>query len=295
MQDKDTKRMAKRGYSMSKLILCSGKRTDRPYVLPATGHRIYSIEELCNYIYNNIYSIDEALFTDSLVDWIRTELDLVARAEKLEMSLRQGADYKTLLAVVLCSSDYYTEQEIKKLLSVVDEIRTMPPARRWFIKANAFLKRKQYAEAAAQYDRLLISEEAVSLSPKDYGDVLHNLAIAALHTYGPERAIELFSQAYERNQREETLRQYMYILWLVKGKNTFEKIASDYQLDEELKEDIVVRMEQLSRDASMCKDMDEIYMLRSLEHSGKLAEVRDKCEQMIDGWIGEIRGTMHSF
>ena len=137
---------------MGKLILCSGKRTDRPYVLPTTGHRIYSIEELCYYIYKNIYSIDETLFNDSLVDWIATELCLISRAEKLEMSLKQGADYKTLLAVVLCSSDYYSEQEIKELLAIVDDIRTMPPAKRWFIKANSFLEGRQYAEAAAQYD-----------------------------------------------------------------------------------------------------------------------------------------------
>lgn len=274
---------------MGKLILCSGKRTDRPYVLPTTGHRIYSIEELCYYIYNNIYSIDETLFTDSLVDWIGTELGLASRAEKLDLSLRQGADYKTLLAVVLCSSDYYTEQEIKKLLMTVDDIRTMPSVKRWFIKANSFLHRKQYAEAAAQYDRLLISEEAVDLSPKDYGDVLHNQAIAALHIYGLERALDLFLQSYERNQREETLRQYLYTLLLVKGREAFEEDALNYQISEELRNDIVLRMEQLSREARLCKDMDKIYMLRELRNTAKSEEVRDKCEQMIYEWIGEIR------
>ena len=74
---------------MGKLILCRGKRTERPYVLQGTGYRIYSIEELCHYIYNNIYSIDETLFTDSLIDWIGTELCLPERAEK-GVSLRQG-------------------------------------------------------------------------------------------------------------------------------------------------------------------------------------------------------------
>ena len=46
---------------MGKLILCSGKSTNRPYVLSIIGYRAYSIEELCYYIYNNIYSIDESL------------------------------------------------------------------------------------------------------------------------------------------------------------------------------------------------------------------------------------------
>jgi tetratricopeptide (TPR) repeat protein len=280
---------------MGRLILCSGKRTDRPYVIPATGYRIYSIEELCYYIFNNIYSIDETLFTDSLVDWIGTELCLITRAEKLEMSLKQGADYKTLLAVVMCSSDYYTEQEIKKLLATVDDIRTMPTARRWFIKANSFLNRGQYAEAAAQYDRLLISEEAADLTPRDYGDVLHNLALANLHIYGLERALDLFSQAYERNHREETLRQYLCTLWLVEGgRQAFEEKTAGNHISEGLREDIILRMEQLSHDAKLCKDMDEIYMLKNMMNSGKLDEVREKCDLMIYGWIGEMRvGARH--
>lgn len=278
---------------MGKLILCSGRRTDRPYVMPASGHRIYSIEELCYYIYNNIYSIDEALFTDSLLDWIRTELNLVPRAEKLELSLRQGADFKALLAVVLCSSDYYTEQEIKKLLLVVDEIRTMPPVKRWFIRANSLLASKQYAEAVAQYDRLLISEEARDLGPREYGDVLHNLAVASLHIYGTERAIELFLHAYERNRREETLRQYLYTIWLAMGKEAFEEKATEHQLDEELREDIILRMEQLSYDAKLVKDMDEINLLRSLKNAGKSTELKDKSKKMIDKWISEIRSTSY--
>jgi tetratricopeptide (TPR) repeat protein len=274
---------------MGKLILCRGKRTERPYVLQGTGYRIYSIEELCHYIYNNIYSIDETLFTDSLIDWIGTELCLPERAEKLEISLRQDADYKTLLAVVLCSSDYYSEQEIKKLLSVVDEIRVMPAVRRWFIKANSYLKNKHYAEAAAQYDRLLVSDEAVDLSPKDYGDVLHNLAIATLHIYGPERALELFLNAYERNHREESLLQYLYTLWIVEGRESFNEKAARYNINDDIREDIILRMEQLSNDAKLSKDMDEINKLSNLMITNKASEARDRCRQIIDGWIDEIR------
>ncbi len=274
---------------MGKLIFCSGKRTERPYVLPVTGHRIYSIEELCHYIYNNIYSIDETLFTDSLTDWIRTELGLAVRAEKLELSIRQRANFKTLLAIILCSADYYTEQEIKNLLLTVDEIRAMPAVKRWFIKANSLLEGGRYAEAAAQYDRLLVSEEAKDLSPGEYGDVLHNLAIASLHIYEPERAIELFRHAYERNHRDETLRQYMYALWLVKGREEFEAAAEEYRLNETVKEEIVLRMEQLSRDAGMSRETGEIRKLREMLGLGENDAVKAKSRQIIDKWIREIR------
>lgn len=274
---------------MSKLILCSGKRTERPYVMPDTGHRVYSIEELCYYIYNNIYFIDETLISDSLIDWISTELNLADRAKKLELTIRQGADYKTLLAVILCSSDYYTEQEIKKLILTVDEIRTMPLAKRRFKKANSYLKRKLYAGALTEYERLLMSDEASDLSPKDYGDVLHNLAITKLYIYGPERAKETFLNAYERNRREESLRQYLYTLYLCNDKDIFEEKMIEYNVSEDQRNEIILKMEQVTREAMMSKKMKEINDLHSLKNKGRLIQFHDKCVQTMKSWIDEVR------
>ena len=274
---------------MGKLILCSGRRTDRPYVLPDSGERIYSIEELCYYIYNNIYSIEEAMFTASLIDWIGKELGLAERAEKLYNLKKQGADLKTLITVVLCSADYYTESEIKKLLSVIDEIRAMPSARRRYLKANSYLKRKLYTEAATEYESLLVSEDAVNLDPKSYGDVLHNLAIAKLHIYGPGKALELFMQAYERNQRPESLKQYLYTLWQCKDKEMFYDKLNEYNVDDETAAKIAIKLEQLSDEARLCRDMKELQILRALYKTGKTEEFEIKCKEILDRWIKEIR------
>lgn len=274
---------------MGKLILCSGKRTDRPYVLPDSGERIYSIEELCYYIYNNVYSIEEAMFTASLIDWIGKELGLSERAEKLYTLKKQGADLKTLITVVLCSADYYTESEIKKLLSVIDEIRAMPSARRRYLKANAYLKRKLYSEATAEYESLLVSEDAINLDPKSYGDVLHNLAIAKLHLYGPGKALELFRQAYERNQRPESLKQYLYTLWQCQDREMFYEKLKEYNADDETAAKIALKLEQLSDEARLSGDMKELQILRALYKTGKTEEFEIKCKEMLDRWIKEIR------
>lgn len=279
------------GKCMGKLILCSGKRTKRPYVMPVSGERIYSIEELCYYIYNNIYFIDESMFTASLTDWIRNELCLLDRAEKLETLKRQKADLKTLITVVLCSADYYTENEIKKLLTVIDNIKTMSPARRRYFKANTYLNRKQFLEAAKEYESLLMSDDAVNLDPKSYGDVLHNLAIAKLHIYGPGKALELFMHAYELNQRQESLMQYLYTLWICQDKDMFFDKLNEYNVDEETGREIIHRMEQLSDEARMGKDMDEIRLLRAVYNSGNTAEFANICRQILDKWIKEIRSA----
>lgn len=274
---------------MGKLILCSGKRTDRPYVLPGSGERIYSIEELCYYIYNNIYFIDESIFSDSLIDWMEKELCLADRAKKLDTLKKQGADLKTLVAVILCSADYYTEDEIKKLLAVMDKMGSMPDARRRYYKANSYLKRKQYPEAAAEYESLLDSEEAVNLDPVSYGDVLHNLAIAKLHIYGPEKALDLFMHAYEKNRRPESLRQYLYTLWICQDRDTFYQKLKDYNVNEETGRQIILKLEQLSDEAKFCNDMNEVKILKSIYNTDNSEEFNKKCRQVIDRWEREIR------
>ena len=62
-----------------------------------------------------------------------------------------------------------------------------------------------------------------------------------------------------------------------------------YNINDDIREDIILRMEQLSNDAKLSKDMDEINKLSNLMITGKASEARDRCRQIIDGWIDEIR------
>ena len=125
---------------MGKLILCSGERTKRPYGFTSTGIRIYSIEELCYYLYHHVYMIDEDMFSDDLLDWIEMELKLTERARMLKNLKKQKSDLKTMVTVVLCSADYYTEHEIKVMLKLLDDMIGMPSIKRSCIKANNYLQ-----------------------------------------------------------------------------------------------------------------------------------------------------------
>ena len=40
---------------MGSLILCHNKRAKQPFEIKQVHQKIYTIEELCYYIYNNIY------------------------------------------------------------------------------------------------------------------------------------------------------------------------------------------------------------------------------------------------
>lgn len=274
---------------MGTLILCSGLRTQRPYVFPATGIRVYTIEELCYYIESHIYFIDQDTFTYALFDWIGTELGLADRAEKLKLLKNQKADSKTLLAAVLCSADYYTEPEIKSLIRTVDELNGMTPLKRSSLRAFSYLKNRKYREAAFEYEQLLNSKEAADMTPEEYGDILHNLAVARIHSKGLSEASETFLQAYERNHRQESARQYLYTLRLSNKMEQFHQKAEEYQIGNELCEDILLTMEELHTQAIESEGMSELNKIKQLKADGRLSEYRKRIDDMLENWMSSLR------
>ncbi|NLK27890.1 MAG: hypothetical protein GX306_06060 [Clostridiales bacterium] len=273
---------------MGKLILCCGARTNRPYVFPLTGTRIYSIEELCYYLYHHVYLIEESIFSDSLLDWIGTELKLSERSRKLKALKAQKADLKTLVTAVLCSCDYYKEEEIKGLIKKLDGIIGLPPIKRNVIKANEFLKNHQYKEAAYEYERILNSSQASELTPEDYGDILHNFAVAIAHNKGVKEASELFRQAYEHNHREESLKQYLYSIRLI-GDGDFDDLAKEYLVDDILKEDIINEINRLRDEAKSSDSMMDIQRLKRCKAEGRITEYYKISDEVIERWKASVR------
>ena len=92
---------------MSGLILC-GKRSTNPYLIKESGISIYTIEELCYYLYNNTYMITKEFFCNELAEYIKTELELPSLAQKLKYSIDHNGELLQMVMDVLSSNEYYT-------------------------------------------------------------------------------------------------------------------------------------------------------------------------------------------
>ena len=274
---------------MSKLILCSGARTKIPYCFVATGIKVYSIEELCYYIFHHIYMIEEDIYSDALIDWIQTELKLTERAERLRQLKTRKTDVKTMVTFILCSADYYSEGEIKGLLKKLDDITGMPKVKRSCIKADNSLSEGQYREAAAEYEKILRSAEAKDLTPEDYGDILHNLAVAKVHTAGLKEAAQLMLEAYERNHRKESLIQYLSALQLLGYEVLYREKLEEYEVSDEVRESLESFLKQIMEEAEQSQSMADILSLRQMKEKGQMLEYYQKTEELLEAWKKEIR------
>lgn len=274
---------------MGKLILCCGERTKRAYVFEPAGIRVYSIEEICYYLYHHVYTIDDDLFCDALFDFIDKELKLSERADKLRLLKKQNADIKTMVTVIFCSADYYSENEIKKILKILDEIIGMPPIKRKCMKACDYLKEKHYSKAASEYEHIINSKDATQLTPEEYGNLFHNLAVAKVHITGYKEASKLFYQAFERNHRKESLEQYLYTLRLCGSEDEYRKKAEEYEIGPELDYAITENYNRVREEAEKSNYSNEIVELNNLRVQGKINEFYQKTDELIDLWKDKVR------
>lgn len=93
-------------------ILCQGDLAKEPYIIPISEVPVYSLEELCYYMYHNIYTVTEEFFDENLVHWLKGQVHLRTLAMKMEKLIRKHHNIKDLVVTLLCACDYYKKEEI---------------------------------------------------------------------------------------------------------------------------------------------------------------------------------------
>lgn len=274
---------------MGKLIICSGKQATRPYEIKLTNTKIYSIEELCYYLYENIDVINEDFFDEELPVWMAEELELTERAQKLQELILNHTGIKDLVVFILCSSDYYTEVEIKQLLKTIDELLKLTPMERMKKKADNFLKYRQFTQAANEYESILNSKEAAALTSDEYGNLIHNLAVVQVNTIGAGAAADKFKEAYERNHNTESLKQYLYALDLSKQDEIYQRVIREYQVSEEIQTEIRDNIDQTLLEVEKEDSYQIVNDLKDYRQAGKINMYYQAAGNQISNWKLEFR------
>ena len=233
------------------VILGKGKVADKPYTMPYHAGQVYSIEELCYYIYNHIYTINEDFFQPALPVWLTEELDMSVLSVKLKYMIEEKHGMQDLVVAVLCSCDYYKEEEIRQIVDILDEITNLPIYKKKKIKADNYLRAGCYARSLHEYRKLLHGSFAINFTPEEYGDILHNQGIAHFYISSFEEAMEDFKEAYVRNHKSDSLQHYLWILLMLGKEAEFEAEALSFDVSQKEREEIRRRYQEALADFRM--------------------------------------------
>lgn len=197
---------------MSMVILCSGAYAKTPYYLVEDDLHIFSIEELCYYLYKNAFLIEDAFFSDSLVTWIREELGLPAIADTLLQYRKEENLLLRSIEYLFLVTGYYGQAECERVKKVLHEGSQLSVYERRKIRADAYCRRQKYALALAEYEELLktTDSEQVKLRAKLY----HNMGVCHAGMFFYDQAAEAFGQAFHTYPNTESYVQLLTALKL---------------------------------------------------------------------------------
>ncbi len=266
---------------MGKVILCAGRKAEKPYVIKTSGVRIFTIEELCYCLRSELDMLDESVIDREMALFIKDELGFPERGELLEQLILTRSDLKSRLVVIFCTGDYYDESEIRQICRELDELSGMSPVGRRKRRADRYLAGGFYAEALKEYRGIMASPESASLEKTEYGNILHNLGVIYIRSGRYDLAVDMFREAYEHNDSEESLKCYFYSLKLGHRENDYIKEAARLLDNGEFLNHLEEGLENAISRVEAGGGLDQLDRLKVLYQQGRTSEFDRLADEMI--------------
>lgn len=182
---------------MGSYILCQTKMAEVPYYLENICTNIYSLEELCYYLYHNLYLIDDTVLNEKLSIWLEDELGLSVLAGKISQKLREDYLLEDILYPIFKEINYLSYEELRilkhKLTALISEDQILREKK----KGDTLVENRMYVNAIHVYQNLLAENMIGEASLELKEAIFHNLGCAYSYLFQMEKALEFFWKAYE--------------------------------------------------------------------------------------------------
>lgn len=219
---------------MARVILCETQAATTSYIFPNTKIEVFSYEELCYYIYNNIALISAEYINTGMFNWIERELKLPELALKLRVvKEKDSTDLTDLLTTILTHKEYYTIPEVKAFILEIERMKGLTPPQYRKKQADGFLRYHKYLKAASIYDEILEQYPDMQ-NDKLLGTIYHNRAVALANNFELEEAAKSYKKAYELTKNTESIYQYLLLMATMKDKSDVQVLAKYYGMEEYL-------------------------------------------------------------
>lgn len=233
---------------MARVILCETTPATTSYIFPNTKIEVYSYEELCYYIYNNVALISGEYIGIGLFNWIENCLHLPELANSLrKVKEKDNTDLTDLLTRILTYKEFYTIEEVKEFIFRLERIKGMTSPQFRKLQADGFLRYHKYMKAISIYDEIL--EQNKDANKELLGAIYHNKAVALAHNFEIKNAMDAYLTSYKYTGDKETIYEYLLLAATVYDKKEVETLATFYNVEDML-EKIYDAMENAQADVT---------------------------------------------
>lgn len=269
------------------LLLCA-KRAKEPLNLVETDKKIYSIEELCYYIYNNPYMINMSFFSKEFIEFVENGLNIPELGQKIRRGLDFGEGLEKISQYVLEASNYYTLEEKRDFVKKLEVIGKKTPAERVKSRADLLLSNKKYLSAIAAYN-IILDKRDMSKDLGYFGDVANNMGVAYVSMFEYEEAINCFKKAYGFEKKDDYKDNIICAAILNDDEALIEKIKTDFEITEETFEQYKKVIENQTKQVTKSKEYRDVYEKVSMETNKTLEEYNKNVTELLNDYKMQYR------
>ena len=275
----------------SELYLCLGKLSQTPYFLSGLGVNIYSMDELCYYLHENAYILDNDLFDIRLCDFIRENLEMPELADLIRKMIREDKPLGEIVTTLFLVTGYLDEDEIRHVRQVLVDNASLSFAAKRKVRGDNLLVANKYTRAIEEY-QYVISGLSKEEEPELYSSILHNMGCAYAHMFLLEKASEFFKQAYDTDGDRESLVMYLIALRLSKSKEEFNRIVVKNGYDDRISLEAVRRM-STAREANIDTPYaKQLLEMLDLHDAGRISDYYKAVDEILEAWKSDYRRSM---
>lgn len=267
---------------MGSMILCRTRLAKRPYRINKTGVRIYSLEELCYYIYTNVYLLENDFVSEGLIDYIQTEIGEEMLAQRLRHLIAAKSGLAQMIVTILKYVDYYTIEEIEKIKGVLEALSTQNIYERLKKRGDSLLDNECYRSAAICYEKILNGPRDVTLPAYFYAKVNHNMGVAYSRLFLYKQAVHYFEEAFCIGRIEASDKCRLAAARLALGENIIERddaTEKEYVLKREI--ETLMDNARYSDDYRMLTDIEKI------KDDGDVQNYYERITKVLEDWKTE--------
>lgn len=267
---------------MSRVILCIGNYAENPYYIESAALSIYSMEELCFYLYENAYLLDKNTINKKLIEWIAQECGLKELSKDLLLLYHKKSTISIFVITILGRMYYCPQPELEELEKVIKESDSMNVLEKKKTAADYFAKRGKILHALNEYEKLVVeigkSDEFL------LSKVFHNIGTIYASMFEFEKAAEYFLHSYELSFEHKTYLSYLYAKRLDLKEEDYIRFITENPKNYQFSLEVEKKIEHVMAESQNYEPRMELQELKACKNSRRAAEYYTKVDEMINQW-----------
>jgi len=274
---------------MGELLLCNEQIGAMPYYIEGISLNVYSIEELCYYIANNVYLIDSDFMNEELITWLEKELTLRSLANELRDIIRDNGHLSEFIQAILEEACYLAPFQVEEVVSILSQMEEKSEFECDKMRADRLMEKDKYLSSIYAYKHLLDSDDASQADPIVVGNILHNLGTAYARLFMYREAAEYYEAAYKKNQDPETLKEWLFTFRCVHDEEGFTNLALEHGFDDMAMQELKNELSLYSRSQEIKEFESQLEVYTNEINQGNRDNFAKEAKDLLNKWKDEYR------